>query len=208
MLTVALAKGRLQGPTLERFAAAGVLLPDGWESSRRLWLDDLSGRCRFVHVKPGDVPTYVERGIADVGIAGGDVLLESAANVHAPLDLRFGRCRLVVAGPSGARLDRGGTLRIGTKYPRTARRFFESRGMTVDVIPLSGSVELAAVTGLSDHVVDVVETGRTLEENGLEVLEVVAECTARLVVGRAAWALRGAEVRALIEALRGGEEES
>jgi len=198
-VTVALSKGRLAGPTLERFAAAGITLPDGWEQSRRLWLDDVSGRCRFVLVKPADVPTYVEYGIAEIGIAGGDVLLESGADVHVPLDLGFGRCRLAVAGPPDAPLGgAGGTVRVGTKYPRTAEAWFLERGLAVDIISLSGSVELAAVAGLADCIVDVVETGRTLRENGLDVLAEVAECTARLVVNRAAWQLRGPEVRRLI----------
>lgn len=198
-VTVALSKGRLEGPALERFAAAGVTLPDGWEHSRRLWLDDVSGRCRFILVKPADVPTYVEYGIAEIGIAGGDVLLESGADVHAPLDLGFGRCRLAVAGRPGAPVGgTDGTVRVGTKYPRTAEAWFLERGLAVDIIPLSGSVELAAVAGLADCIVDVVETGRTLRENGLDVLEEVAECTARAIVNRAAWQLRGAEVRSLI----------
>ncbi len=205
-LTVALSKGRLSEPALQRFAAAGVTLPEGWEASRRLWLDDVSGRCRFVLVKPGDVPTYVERGIADVGVAGGDVLLESGADVHVPLDLGFGRCRLAVAGEAGEPLGNGGPIRVGTKYPRTAERWFLERGLAADVIPLSGSVELAAASGLSDCIVDVVETGRTLRENGLDVLHEVAECSAALVVNRAAWQLRGAEVRRLVEELRAGGE--
>lgn len=205
-LTVALSKGRLSKPALARFAAAGVLLPDGWEESRRLWLDDLSGRCRFVWVKPGDVPTYVERGIADVGVAGGDVVLETGADVHVPLDLGFGRCRLAVAGAPGQGLGDGGPVRVGTKYPRTAERWFLERGIAADVIPLSGSVELAAASGLSDCIVDVVETGRTLRENGLDVLHEVAECSAALVVNRASWQLRGEEVRRLVEELRAGAE--
>ncbi|MCP4868669.1 MAG: ATP phosphoribosyltransferase [Proteobacteria bacterium] len=201
-VTVALSKGRLAGPALERFAAARVTLPDGWESSRRLWIDDVSGRCRFILVKPADVPTYVEYGIAEIGIAGGDVLLESGADVHAPLDLGFGRCRLAVAGAPDAPIGgSGGTVRVGTKYPRTAEAWFLERGLSVDIIPLSGSVELAAVAGLADCIVDVVETGRTLRENGLDVLEDVAECTARAIVNRAAWQLRGAEVRSLIDDL-------
>jgi ATP phosphoribosyltransferase regulatory subunit len=198
-VTVALSKGRLAGPTLDRFASVGVTLPQGWEQSRRLWLDDESGRCRFILVKPADVPTYVEYGIAEIGIVGGDVLLESGADVHAPLDLGFGRCRIAVAGaPNAPIAGEGGTVRIGTKYPRTAERWFLERGLAVDIIPLSGSVELAAVAGLADCIVDVVETGRTLRENGLVVLAEIAECSARVVVNRAAWQLRGPEIRGLI----------
>ena len=204
-LTVALSKGRLAGPALERLAAAGVVLPDGWEDSRQLWFDDVAGRCRIVFVKPADVPTYVEYGIADVGVAGGDVLLESGADVHAPLDLGFGRCRLAVAGPAGASVGGpGGTVRVGTKYPHAAERWFLARGIAADIIELSGSVELAASSGLADLIVDVVEAGRTLRENGLEVLDEVAVCTARVVVNRAAWQLRGDAIRSLVAALRAG----
>ena len=134
------------------------------------------------------------------------MLLESGADVHVPLDLGFGRCRLAVAGEAGEPLGNGGPIRVGTKYPRTAERWFLERGLAADVIPLSGSVELAAASGLSDCIVDVVETGRTLRENGLDVLHEVAECSAALVVNRAAWQLRGAEVRRLVEELRAGGE--
>lgn len=205
LLTVALAKGRLQDPALELFARGGYPVDPAELESRRLWLHDRGARLRFVLVKPADVPTYVEYGTADLGVCGGDVLLESEADVHAPLDLGLGRCRLVVAGRPGAAragLDPRATARVATKYPRIATRWFHERGVPVEVVNLSGSVELAPVLGLADRIVDVVETGRTLAENGLEVVDTVARCSARLVVNRAAWQLRGREVRALLEALR------
>lgn len=207
-ITVALAKGRLQEVALELFARGGVTV-DAPEKSRRLWLDDASGRYRFVLVKPGDVPTYVEYGVADCGVCGQDVLLESGADVLAPLDLDVGRCRLAVASRRGnaPKIDaQRASVRVATKYPRTTTRFFHDRGLPVEVIPLSGSVELAPVLGLADHIVDLVETGRTLEENGLEVLETIAHCSARLVVNRAAWQLRGPDLRGLVETLRAARD--
>jgi ATP phosphoribosyltransferase len=205
VVTVALPKGRLQDQALEVFARAGVRVDPAELASRRLWLDDQRGRVRFVLVKPADVPTYVEYGTADVGVCGGDVLLESGADVHAPLDLRLGRCRLVVAGrrdePRDG-LDARATARVATKYPRVTTRWYHARGLPVEVIGLSGSIELAPVLGLADRIVDIVETGRTLEENGLEVKETLERCSARLVVNRAAWQLRGPALRALVEALR------
>lgn len=204
VLTVAMPKGRLQDQALAVFARAGITVAPEELESRRLWVRDTSGRFRFVLVKPSDVPTYVEYGTADVGVCGGDVLVESGADVHAPLDLRVGRCRLALAGRKGegARLDARATARVATKYPRVATRWFHARGVPVEVVYLSGSVELAPILGLADRIVDVVETGQTLVENGLEVVETLERCSARLVVNRAAWQLRGAEVRALVEALR------
>ncbi|MCO5171343.1 MAG: ATP phosphoribosyltransferase [Planctomycetes bacterium] len=203
-VTIALPKGRLQEAALAVFARAGVTVPPEELDSRRLWVTDASGRYRFVLVKPSDVPTYVEYGTADVGVCGGDVLSESGADVHAPLDLRVGRCRLVLAGREGedGRLDARATARVATKYPRVATRWFHARGVPVEVVYLSGSVELAPVLGLADRIVDVVETGRTLVDNGLEVLDTLERCSARLVVNRAAWQLEGPALRGLVAALR------
>ena len=204
LVTIALPKGRLQDDALAVFARAGITVAPDELASRRLWVHDTAGRYRFVLVKPSDVPTYVEYGTADVGVCGGDVLVESGADVHAPLDLRIGRCRLAVAGRKGdgASLDARATTRVATKYPRVATRWFHERGIPVEVVYLTGSVELAPVLGLADRIVDVVETGRTLVENGLEVLDTIERCSARLVVNRAAWQLRGAALRALVDALR------
>lgn len=209
-LTVALPKGRLQDPALELFARAGVEVAPEELASRRLWVHDRRERVRFLLVKPADVPTYVEYGIADLGVCGGDVLLESGADVHAPLDLQLGRCRLVLAGRpgepgSGAGAGAGdgrATVRVATKYPRITTRWFHERGLPVEVVELHGSVELAPVLGLAERIVDVVETGRTLVENGLVVLETLERCSARLVVNRAAWQLLGPDLRALVDALR------
>ena len=156
----------------------------------------------FLFVKDADVPTYVEYGAADCGIAGRDVLMEAGSDVYEPLDLGFGRCRLVVARPRGGPdPHRASTVRVATKYPRVASAHFLARGQSVEVVKLAGSVELAPGLGLADCIVDVVETGRTLEENGLEAVEEVASSSARLIVNRASYHARRAEVATLLESL-------
>jgi len=204
-LTIAIAKGRLQDETLELFARARIAVADEALASRRLMIEDESGRYSFIFVKPSDVPVYVEYGVADAGVCGRDVLMESEADVHEPLDLEFGRCRLVVAGkPESA--SRGynplAIARVATKYPRVTADYFQRRGVPVELIALSGSVELAPVLGLSEHIVDLVETGRTLRENGLVVIDTVAESTARLIVNRASYHLKRAAVAELLNKLR------
>jgi ATP phosphoribosyltransferase len=164
------------------------------------------GEIRFLLAKPGDVPVYVEYGAADLGIVGQDVLWESGRDVYEPLLLDFGRCRLVMAGlPAQAkrnfRLATG--LRVATKYPRLARAHFQQQGLSVEIIPLTGSIELAPLVGLSDLVVDVVETGRTLRDNGLVELEEIVACQAMVIANRAAYRLRLAEMRQVIEGLGG-----
>src|SRR6266545_1117930 len=165
-LIIAIAKGRLQTEALELLAMAGLPIPNCAESSRRLAMEDESRRHRFVFVKPGDVPVYVEH-----GIAGRDVLLESEADLLQPLSFAIGSCRIVVAAPIDTRENGHGMLRVATKYPRIAAAHFAAQGQPVEIIELSGSVELAPVLGLADCIVDLVETGRTLRENGLRVLE-------------------------------------
>ena len=198
-LTVALSKGKLLSGTRDLFRRAGLPFPDG--ETRRLVVP--LGELRFLFVKDGDVPTYVEYGVADCGIAGRDVLLEARSDVLEPLDLGFGRCRLVVARPAGAApfSGRTSTLRVATKYPRIAAEHFLGRGVPVEVVSLAGSVEIAPGLGLADCIVDVVETGRTLKENGLLEVEDVAQSSARLVVNRASFHAQRARVRRLLETL-------
>lgn len=200
-LTIAIAKGRLQTEVLELLARAGLSVSSEMLSSRRLAVEDESGRYRFIFVKPGDVPVYVEHGIADCGVVGRDVLLESEADVLQPLTLAIGGCRMVVAAPSDSPLNGRRALRVATKYPRATGRHFGSRGLSVEIIQLSGSVEVAPLLGLADCIVDLVETGRTLRENGLEIVEVIAESTARLVVNRASYQLKAEAVTNLIDAI-------
>ena len=200
-LTIAIAKGRTQDQALALLARAGVRVGAAALASRRLAVEDESGRFRFVFVKPADVPVYVEHGIADCGVVGRDVLLETESDVLQPLDLRIARCRIAVAGrPGRARADFG-MLHVATKYPRVAAAHFGARGVPVEIIQLSGSVELAPVLGLADCIVDLVETGRTLRENGLDVLETIAESSGRLIVNRASFQLKAPAVNELIEAL-------
>ncbi|MGH9941723.1 MAG: ATP phosphoribosyltransferase [Pyrinomonadaceae bacterium] len=201
VLTVALAKGRMQDEALDLLGRAGVRASEESLASRRLAVEDESGRYRFVFVKPADVPVYVEHGIADCGVVGRDVLLESDADVLQPLDLRISRCRIAVAVKADDVSRESGMLRVATKYPRIAARYFGARGVPVEIIELAGSVELAPVLGLADCIVDLVETGRTLAENGLVVSEVITESTGRLVVNRASYQLKAAAVGQLIKAL-------
>jgi ATP phosphoribosyltransferase len=198
-LTVALSKGKLLAGSEALFRRAGLAFPEG--EGRKLVV--AAEGLRFLFVKDMDVPTYVEYGVADCGIAGRDVLLEAASDVYEPLDLGFGRCRLVVARRKGdALVGSASAVRVATKYPRVATRHFLERGVSAEVVRLAGSVEIAPGLGLADCIVDVVETGRTLEENGLVAVEEVAASSARLVVNRASYHARRDEVARLIEALR------
>ncbi len=206
MLTVALSKGRLLEPSVECLARAGIEVPDDILTSRRLIAPDATGCYRFLLVKPTDLPTYVEYGAAAAGICGRDVLLEASPDVHQPLDLGFGRCRLVLAGREGNAPENHNllsTTRVATKYPRITERFFRARGLPAEVIFLSGSVELAPNIGLADTIVDLVETGTTLRANGLTIIEDIEESTARVIVNRAAFHLQHEAVQEFLTRLRG-----
>ncbi len=205
MLTIALSKGRLLDKTVEFLARAGIEVPEDILTSRRLIAPDACRKHQFLLVKPMDLPTYVEYGIAAAGICGRDVLMEVSPDVHQPLDLKFGGCRLVLAGkPEGAAENHNllSTARVATKYPRVTERFFRSRGIPTEVIYLSGSVELAPNLGLADTIVDLVETGRTLAENGLVVLEEIAESSARVVINRASFHIQHSEIQEFLGKLR------
>jgi ATP phosphoribosyltransferase len=204
MLVIALCKGRFLDPSLEMLGSVGIRFSEDVALSRKLIFDSEDGRHRVVLVKPADVPTYVEYGAADIGIAGRDVLLESRADVLQPLDLNFGHVKIAVAGPRGTQSINGNdnpTVRIATKYPHITMDYYNARGIPVEIIPLSGSIELAPLMGLADRIVDLVETGRTLKENGLEIVEVIAESSARLLINRAGYQTKRNEVRELIQAL-------
>jgi ATP phosphoribosyltransferase len=204
-LTIAIAKGRLQDHALAMFRRAGIEVSEALAESRRLRIEDDAGRYSFIFVKPGDVPVYVEYGVADAGICGLDVLIETQADVHQPLDLGFGRCKLVVAGRAESTRPAANplaTTRVATKYPRITAEFFQQRGVPVELIVLSGSVELAPLLDLSEHIVDLVETGRTLKENGLIELDTIVEVSARLIVNRASYHLKRAIVAAMIDSLQ------
>lgn len=205
-IRIALSKGRVEEEALGLLARAGIVVERNGGNSRRLMLTDREAQYDLLFVKAGDVPAYVRYGAADAGICGLDVLLETKAPVHQPLDLRIGRCQIVVVGTKeavGRSYNLLSTVRIATKYPRLTSAYFQKRGVPIELVALTGSVELAPVLGLSDRIVDLVQSGRTLRENGLFVLDVIAESTARLIVNRAAYQLHRSRVAALI---RGIEE--
>ena len=205
-LRLAVPRGALYAGTLDLLDAIGVDTAPLRGDSRALVFE--LGELNLVTMRPSDVPTYVEAGAADVGITGKDVLVEQGDRaVYELLDLGYGACRMVVAGRRGDdRLGeserRLGTVRIATKYPRTAERYFERTGRQAEVIEVKGSVELAPLAGLADGIVDLVDTGRTLAENELEIREEIATCTARLIANRVAHKLRAAEIDALVDRLR------
>ncbi len=204
MLVIAIAKGRFLEPSLDLLARAGIRFGEEVAESRRLIFDSTDGKCRVILVKPMDAPTYVEYGAADAGIAGRDVLLESGADVLQPLDLGFGHCRIAVAAPDQIALDEEPAqtvVRVATKYPHIALEHFNAQGIAVEIIPLSGSIELAPLVSLADRIVDLVESGRTLADNGLRIVEVIAESSARLVVNRASYQTKRQEILQMVETL-------
>ena len=198
---IAVAKGRFLAPSLELLSRAGIEFEEDLATSRRLIFDSRDSRYRVILVKPIDAPTYVEYGAADMGITGRDVLLESGADLFQPLDLGFGHCKIAVAAPKGAKSIDGTdhpTVRVATKYPNIALKFFNSRSIPVEIIPLSGSIELAPQIALADRIVDLVETGKTLAENGMEVVEVIADSSARLVINRASYQTKREEIAGMV----------
>ena len=190
-ITVALPKGRMQDDVLELFAEAGYA--SECDDDRKLIFSDCTGDLSFLLAKPSDVPTYVEYGAAELGIVGQDVVREGGQDLYEPLGLGIGRCRLALAGPPEWRerdLRLTPYLRVASKYPRLALAYVQERGLSVEVIYLSGSIELAPAVGLADLLVDLVQSGRTLRENGLVEIETILESEAILVVNRAAHKLR------------------
>lgn len=201
-LTIALSKGRIFDQTLPLLARAGIVPSEDPERSRRLILATSNPQVRLVIIRASDVPTYVEYGAADLGVAGKDVLLEHGGDgLYEPLDLRIARCRMMVAGLPGA-TPGPGRLRVATKYVRCAERHFAAQGRQVEIIKLYGSMELAPLVGLADRIVDLVESGGTLRANGLVPLEHIADISSRLVVNKAAWKMKHAAVTALLGVLR------
>ncbi len=201
VLTIAVPKGRVLRAVAPLLARAGAD-PVSLQSDDRSLVRDMPGAgLRFLLLKPDDVPTYVDYGAADLGVCGRDVLLERPVDLYQPLDLEVGRCRMIVAGLTGKPAPTG-VPRVGTKYPRIASEYFAKKGVQAEVITLHGSVELAPVVGLSDLIVDIVETGTTLAQNGLEEREEIVRISSVLVANRAAYKLRAARVRSFIEAIR------
>jgi ATP phosphoribosyltransferase len=201
-LTIALNRGRILKECLPMITAAGYAPAESLEGSRKLVFPTLEGDHRIIVMRGSDVPTYVEYGAADVGVVGKDTLLEHAgAGYYERLDLGIGRCRLMTAAPVGVDISRG-PLRVATKFVHAARRWFEAQGRQVEIIPLSGAMEIAPLMDLADCIVDIVDTGNTLKANGLEALDTIAEISSRVIVNRAAMKLKFDEVQAFIEKLR------
>ncbi len=210
MLTIALSKGKLIESALELFKRAGYATGGLSGESRRLVFVCSEIGITFLIVRPSDVPTYVEYGGADAGIVGKDVLMEQESDVYEPLDLRFGACRISVAALQGEGLrDRlSSKIRVATKYPKITERFFNQRGIPVEIIKLYGSIELAPVVGLADRIVDLVETGSTLKAHELVEVEVIAQSTARFIVNRASLRLKHEPLMELIRRLRAASASS
>jgi ATP phosphoribosyltransferase len=205
IVTLALPKGRLLDPSIALLKKIGLNRPDLTADTRKLLFDEGKDGVRLVIVRAVDVPTYVEYGAADMGIAGLDFLMEQDRDVYEPLDLRFGVCRLVVARPKKEDESFRSTaskLRIATKYPRMTEHFFSQKGRSVEIIKLSGAIELAPLVGLADRIVDLVTTGKSLRENNLVEEAVIAESTAQLIVNRASLKTKTAAITALVDRIR------
>lgn len=199
MLNIALPKGRLGESVYQRFADAGFPCPALLEKSRKLTFENAEAGVRYFWVKPSDVAVYVERGAADIGVAGKDILLEYRPDVYELADLDIGKCRMAVAGFPDKPIN--GTVRVATKFPNIARSFYKSKGRDIDIIHLNGSIEIAPILGLSDVIVDIVETGKTLKENGLSVLEEIVPISARLIANKSSWKFKTEAIRKITESL-------
>ncbi len=200
-LTIAVSKGRIFKDALPLLAGAGIVPIDDPETSRKLILDTSRDDVKLVLIRASDVPTYVDYGAADIGIAGKDVLMEYEGDgLYELLDLKIACCKLMVAGPEGSNTD-SARLRIATKYVNSAKRYFADQGKQAELIKLYGSMELAPLVGLSDHIVDVVDTGNTLRANGLVPLEHIADISSRLIVNKASMKMKHAAVKLFIDSV-------
>ena len=202
-INIALPKGRLGEKIYGMFEAAGFGCPGISEGSRKLIFENADAGVRYFMVKPSDAAVYVERGAADIGVAGKDILLEYEPDVYELLDLREGRCRMAVAAPKGFRDDVRRTLTVATKFPNIAENYYRGKGREIDIVRLNGSIEIAPLAGLSDVIVDIVETGTTLRENDLEVIAEVVPVSARLIANKSAYRFKNARITAFVEALGG-----
>ena len=204
-LTIALPKGKLFAKSVELLAKVGYSADNVVEDSRKLVITNEENKVKFIIVKTMDLPTYVEYGAADIGIIGKDVILEEKKDVYELLDMKYGKCRLMVAVPKAkkrAKITDYAHLRVATKYPHCAREFFNKAGMQMTIIKLNGSIELAPIVGLSEMIVDIVETGTTLKENNLEEIAVVQPATARLIANKVSFKLQFNRIKKLVEDLQ------
>ena len=203
MLNIALPKGRLGEKVYRLLASMGYDCPDLLSDTRKLIFFNRDAGVKYFLVKPSDVAIYVQYGAADIGVVGKDVLREGNADIYELLDLGFGRCRMAVAGPREFREEFDRPLRVATKYPRVAAEFYSGRNREIEIIKLNGSIELAPVLALSDVIVDIVETGTTLRENGLEVLEEIFPVSARLIANKSAYRFKEEEILRVVNKIKG-----
>jgi len=204
-ITVALAKGRLAEMTTDLLERAGLDVSELREKSRKLVFTDEKNKFKFILVKASDVPTYVEYGAADIGVVGKDTLLEAGKDLYEMINLGFGACRMAVAGPKElkGKLDSIHNMRVATKYTEIAKNYYHLvKKQSVEIIKLHGSVELAPIVGLSEVIVDIVESGKTLKENGLVVLEEVCDLSARFVVNRVSMKMEAERILALVDTIK------
>ncbi len=198
-LTIAIPKGRLGTQTIEIFKAAGIGSTID-EKSRKLVFNNENKDIDFILLKNSDVITYVENGIADIGISGKDMIMESSGDFYELYKMNIGKCKIAVAGIKGRKIFRDDTiLKVATKFPETAKRFFSSRGQKIKIIKLNGSIELAPILGLSDVIVDIVETGHTLKANGLEVIEDMYDISAMVIANKISYKFKRKEIKEIIE---------
>ena len=207
LLNVALPKGRLGEKVYGMFAKAGFDCPAALENNRKLIFENPAAGVRYFWVKPSDVAIYVERGAADIGVAGKDILLEYQPDVYELLDLNIGKCRMAVAAKEDFRDDVRRTLRVATKFQNIAAKYYLSKGREIDIIHLNGSIEIAPILGLSDVIVDIVETGTTLKENHLSVVETVVPISARLIANKASHKFKNEQIDRLVRELARQTEE-
>ena len=199
-ITIALSKGRLAENAVELFEKCGIKCKNILQPTRKLVLFDDDKRYRFIFVKPSDVPTYVEHGVADIGVCGSDTLNEEDKNIYEMLDLKFGACRLCLAGKeNGLNKPVSKTLIVATKYINTAKKLFQEREINVELIKLNGSVELGPIIGLSDIILDIVESGKTLKENNLHILEEICPVSARLVVNKVSLKTKAEQIKPFVK---------
>ena len=201
MLNVALPKGRLGERVYNMFEAAGFPCPSIRENNRKLIFENPECGVRYFWVKPSDVAIYVERGAADIGVAGKDILLEYEPDVYELLDLDTGKCRMAVAAMEDFRDDPERTLRVATKFTNIASNYYASIGRDIDIIHLNGSIEIAPILGLSDVIVDIVETGTTLRENHLEVVETIVDISARLIANKAGFKFKSEPIEQIVKSI-------
>ena len=201
MLNIALPKGRLGEKVYAMFEKAGFECPSIKENNRKLIFENEECGVRYFWAKPSDVAIYVARGAADVGVAGKDILLEYNPDIYELLDLKTGNCRMAVAAPKGFRDDPSRTLKVATKFSNIASNYYASMGREIDIIHLNGSIELAPILGLSDVIVDIVETGTTLRENNLEVFETIVPISARLIANKASFKFKSEQIERIVASI-------